>query len=71
MSNPHKAIKYSGKNKYYRNFLTRKNGSYVFRDEKEKLGDIAFTTKLLERRSSTNAPGEFCIAVWEIMETLK
>lgn len=71
MSSPHKTIKYTKNNKYYRNFLTRKNGSYVFRDETEKLVEITFTTRLIERRSSTNAPGEFCIAVWEVMETLE
>lgn len=71
MSNPLKTIKYTNNNTYYRNFLTRKNGAYIFRDAKDKLVEITLTTKLLERRSTTNSPGEFCIAAWEVLETLK
>lgn len=51
----------------YSDFLSRKKGSYIFRDEKFKKIKITFQTRLTQRCSNTNAPAEFCVVIWEIL----
>ncbi len=65
-SNPVKLIECEFNNRYYHSFITRKRGKYIFHDSKDKIDTLCFQTKLLERRTNTNSPKEFCIAIWEI-----
>lgn len=65
-SNPTKIIECESNNKYYRSFLTRKKGKYIFYNPQDKIDKIRFQTRLLERRTNANSHKEFCIAIWEI-----